>query len=291
MVQLPPTPASAQTARRVASEALLALERPELLDDVAAVVSELVANAVVHARTELELSVQPAGAGVRVEVSDGSAIIPRWAPARVTATSGRGLIMVQRLSSAWGVEPRAGGKTVWALIEQPADQAQDASFEDLLALWSADQPEPARSPGAVVQVVLTVDVAQMLDSRAHTADLARELQLLVYGDTTDPESAPVVQLANRLASATEAFHEVRHQILQQTLSAAQRGHTEVTLDLLLHRADADAARAWLDALDQADALTDTGVLLLPPFPPGMVEFRRHYISSIITRLEETDRRT
>lgn len=286
MVQLPPSPASAQAARRVVTEALLALSRPELVDDVATVVSELVANAVIHAHTEIELSVQPAGAGVRVAVSDGSHILPRWTPAATMAISGRGLILVQRLSSEWGVESHGPGKTVWALIERPAEVVQDSSVEDLLALW-ADESAPTSPPSpAVVQVVLTVEVAAMLDSRAHTGDLTRELQLIVLTEHTRPAAAPVVQLARRLTAATEAFHEGRRQILQQTLSAAQQGQTSVTLHLHLHRDAAEAARQWLAALDEADTLTNQGVLLLPPFPPTMVEFRRHYITTIISRLQD-----
>ena len=287
MVRLPPSPASAQAARRVATDAVLALGRAELVDDVATVVTELVANAVIHADTEIGFSVRPAGAGVRVEVSDGSSIVPRWAPAAMSATSGRGLILVQRLASDWGVEPHAGGKTVWALVEEPADVVQESSFEELLAVWADDEPEPVLpNSEAAVRVLLLVEVAQMLDSRAHTEDLTRELQLVMLSDgTSHPAPSPVVRLARRLASATEAFHEGRRQMLHQTLTAAKRGQTRVTLDLLLHRDAADAARRWLAALDEADALAEQGVLLLPPFPPAMVEFRRLYITTIISRLQ------
>jgi len=285
VVQLPPSPASARVARGVVAEALIALGRPELVDDAAMVVTELVTNAVIHTRTEFELSVQRAGEGVRVAVSDGSHILPHWTPASTTGTSGRGLLLVQRLSSKWGVESHGPGKTVWALIERPAEVVQDSSVEDLLALW-ADEPAPTPPPSpVVVQVVLTVEVAAMLDSRAHTQDLTRELQLIVLSEHTRRAPAPVLQLARRLTSATEAFHEGRRQILQQTLSAARQGQTTVTLHLHLHRDAAEAARQWLAALDEADTLTTQGVLLLPPFPATMVEFRRNYITAIISRLQ------
>lgn len=288
MVQLLPSPTIARQARRVVDEELVALGRPELIDDVDIVVTELVVNAVIHARTTIELTIRPAGSGVRVEVSDGSPVIPRWTPAAMSSTSGRGLILVNRMTSAWGVEPHDGGKTVWAVIEQPADWAEDSSFEELLAQWTDDdEPAPAApSTTEQLRVQLTVDVAQMLDSRAHTEDLVRELQLLVFDkDAAEPPVA-VVDLAHRLAAATETFYDGRRQMLTQTLLAAQRNQTDVTLDLHLHRDDEDAARQWLAALDEADSLAQQGALLLPPFPPALVEFRRHYIAIVISRLQE-----
>jgi hypothetical protein len=200
--------------------------------------------------------------------------------------SGRGLLLVQRLSSDWGADVHRGGKTVWALIEQAAVVDGDSSVDDLLALWTADdETTPAGAPShALVPVILAVDVAAMLDSRAHTEDLIRELQLIVSNEYTDRAPAAVVQLADRLAASTAAFHEGRRQILHQTLSAAQQGQGTVTLRLSLRPEDAEAAGQWLAALDEAEALTAQGVLLLPPFPPEMTEFRREYVTAIITRL-------
>ncbi|WP_104435664.1 hypothetical protein [Kineococcus xinjiangensis] len=60
--------------------------RADLVDHATLVVCELVANAVMHTRTELDLSGEPAGADVRVAVSDGSPVLPRWTPASATAS-------------------------------------------------------------------------------------------------------------------------------------------------------------------------------------------------------------
>lgn len=288
MVQLVSSPTSAREARRVVTRQLVDMGRPELVDDVIAVVTELVANAVIHAGAPIELSLKPAGAGVRVEVSDGSPVIPRWTPAAMSATttSGRGLILVNRVASTWGVQAHGSGKTVWVLLDEPTGPVEESSYEELLATW-ADDDEPAPSPTTgTVRVVLTVDVQLMLDSRAHTEDLVRELQLLVFSQDTAPAVAPIVHLAHRLALATRAFHEGRNQMLTQTLLAAQRAQTDVTLDLRLQRDSGEAASEWLAALDEADALTDQGVLLLPPFLPELVEFRRHYIATILDRLQQ-----
>jgi hypothetical protein len=64
--------------------------RPDLSDGVLLVASELVANAVMHARTELWLSVELDGDGVRVAVTDGSHVLPYWSPASATSLGGAG---------------------------------------------------------------------------------------------------------------------------------------------------------------------------------------------------------
>lgn len=81
--------------------------------------SELVTNAVVHARTDLDVRVAVAPDELRVEVSDGSPLVP--APRQVAddANSGRGLHLVDRLARSWGVEPAAAGKTVWFTLDSP----------------------------------------------------------------------------------------------------------------------------------------------------------------------------
>lgn len=286
MTRLPPSPASPRAARRVVAAVLTDLGRDDLLDDVDLVVSELVANAVMHARTDLELTVQEAGGGVRVAVSDGSRVQPHWTPASATAISGRGLILVRQLCREWGVEPHGDhGKTVWAQIDHPSDGVGENTVEDLLTLWNEDPDQPQSSAGDGVDVVLEVEVAAMLASRAHTEDLTRELQLIALGAHRHPVATPVLQLARRLVHATEALHGPRHQILTQSLSAAQRGQPTASLHLHLHPGDAGAAEEWLGALDEADALTTGGLLLLPPFPSAMTDFRRHYITAIVEALQ------
>lgn len=288
LTHLPLSADSARTARGLVAAAVRDLGRPDLLDDAAAVVSELVANAVLHARTPIALTVEPRGEGVRVGVSDGSHIMPRWSPASATATSGRGLLLVEQLSATWGVEPLdTGGKTVWAQLDEPAPGLEDRSVEDLLARW-VDDPVPLDPAQGRIQVSVSIDVQAMLDSRAHTGDLVRELQLTLLDDASNvtgrdfpPE---IIHLARRLVAATEEFHEPRRQVWNQTLAAAQEGLDRVTLHLELRSTDAVSARQWLEALDDADALTTAGTLLLPPFPAAMTAFRRYYIEAIIDQL-------
>ena len=89
----------------------------DLAQDAAMVITELVANAVDHARTESTLSIGVAHEGLSVSVRDtrpGQVLRP--APIDPTAARGRGLQMVDALTTAWGVTLHAGGKTGWAVL-------------------------------------------------------------------------------------------------------------------------------------------------------------------------------
>jgi len=63
------------------------------------VVSELVTNVVRHAHTEIFLHAEWNAATLRVEVRDGSSVVP--AIADLEDEHGRGLRLVQQLTSAW----------------------------------------------------------------------------------------------------------------------------------------------------------------------------------------------
>lgn len=75
--------------------------------------NELVSNAVLHARTEMELRLVTADDRVRVEVHDGNSRRPPPPTTPVDATSGRGLVMVQALADRWGIDGTQHGKCIW----------------------------------------------------------------------------------------------------------------------------------------------------------------------------------
>lgn len=104
---------SGSTARRFVTEALERWDCEGSLDTVRLLVSELVTNAVVHARSRPNVAVMLLPEAVRVEVADDVAdgLAPR--AAGDTDESGRGLFLLDELSSAWGVDVSGGGKTVW----------------------------------------------------------------------------------------------------------------------------------------------------------------------------------
>lgn len=85
-------------------------------DPVLLVANELVANAVEHARTALELEVGFDGTAVVVEVHDESPLAPRLQPHDLRAERGRGLQMVAALAKSWSYVQHASGKTIRAVV-------------------------------------------------------------------------------------------------------------------------------------------------------------------------------
>lgn len=77
--------------------------------------SELVTNALAHGTGEIHLRVADEKGHLRVEVSDEARVAPRRRDVGTQDESGRGLMLVERLSAAWGVRSSRGrpGKTVW----------------------------------------------------------------------------------------------------------------------------------------------------------------------------------
>lgn len=86
------------------------------LDDVVLTASELAANVIMHAETSFTVRLVTEDRFVRLEVSDGSSIIPA---VEDLADSQWGLRMIEQLSARWGIDPTETGKTVWAEFTEP----------------------------------------------------------------------------------------------------------------------------------------------------------------------------
>ena len=219
-LRLPGEAASVGPARAFVAEALRGADLDALVDDAELAVAELVTNVVIHARTPMVVRVTRAGAGARVEISDGSPVLPSPGLLSGTAVSGRGLILVDALSARWGADPEpAGGKTVWFEISEEADGPEvEPSPEDLLEMWAAFDEEAfgdVADAGASqqeeprVHVVLPGVPAEPLQvSRANGEDLMRDLQLVLLGVQAvagaQAEQARQLRLARRLDAAVRA---------------------------------------------------------------------------------------
>jgi len=121
--KLRPEALASSSARRFVRSLLDRWQLLELSDVAELCVSELVTNAVLHARTPIQLEVR-AGAGVlHVDVCDsGGARIdlpPRQEPGE-GLESGRGLYIVQALSTRTGVRAAGSGTCVWFELDLPS---------------------------------------------------------------------------------------------------------------------------------------------------------------------------
>lgn len=106
-------PASVARIRRFAADACRTATPTVDSDTVALLVSEVATNALVHGEGSVRIRVSRTTSGLRVEVHDGSPALPSRRQATPMDEGGRGIALVEALSSGWGAERTDDGKTVW----------------------------------------------------------------------------------------------------------------------------------------------------------------------------------
>ncbi|MEV4277018.1 ATP-binding protein [Actinoplanes xinjiangensis] len=120
--RLGPRLESVPAARNLVTRACHTWRLPQLQADARLVVSELTANAVQHADTDLVVTVRRSGHLLHMAVRDGDTRYPRLnGPAGngvpvAMEERGWGLQMVHAVAAAWGAMPARGGKVVWATL-------------------------------------------------------------------------------------------------------------------------------------------------------------------------------
>jgi len=119
-LDLDDSPVSPRRARSFVAAACAEWGVGALCDDAVIAASELVSNAVQHARTECRLTLRLDEQGLTVEVRDyrpGPLTLLR--PVAPGTPRGLGLIAVAATCRHWGVTPTEDGKAVWARLVPP----------------------------------------------------------------------------------------------------------------------------------------------------------------------------
>ncbi|MBT2408039.1 MULTISPECIES: ATP-binding protein [unclassified Streptomyces] len=114
-------PRSVGRARHDLGKVLAGWGLSEIEDDALVVLSELLTNAVQHARVpkgrEIETRYLRHGDGVRLEVHDAASLRPEVGALGPAPSGGRGLMLVTALADRWAVGDQSGpGKVVWAVL-------------------------------------------------------------------------------------------------------------------------------------------------------------------------------
>ena len=114
VMSVPSLPRSVGELRRFAVSASREQGFTGDADALALLVSEVATNALLHGRGEVQLSVSRNDGRLRVEVADGSDLLPVRREATALAEGGRGIALLEAMADEWGVSAlRPRGKVVW----------------------------------------------------------------------------------------------------------------------------------------------------------------------------------
>ncbi len=111
--ELPALPATVRISRNLVRNSLENFPT-ELVDDISLATSELVTNAVIHAATDISLTIELWDSAIRLVVDDTHPDISKIVIQDEQTDSGRGLSIVNSLATAWGIEETMSGKKLWA---------------------------------------------------------------------------------------------------------------------------------------------------------------------------------
>ncbi|MFD6437127.1 SpoIIE family protein phosphatase [Streptomyces venezuelae] len=115
------------------------------VDSAVLMVSEMLTNVLVHtdgdALMVAEVTGEPGARRLRAEVADGSDDLPHKRHPGELASSGRGLVLMELLAGAWGVDPRGDGKSIW--FELYEDAGASGGFADVDLDLDVDIPVDA----------------------------------------------------------------------------------------------------------------------------------------------------
>ncbi|RYB94559.1 ATP-binding protein [Nocardioides oleivorans] len=248
------SPRAAADARRWVSDVCRKLERADLVECAELGVSELVANAIIHATAPYKVRVRGTASHPRIEVVDGSTSppVPPVLPAprggdelELLLTFGRGLAMVAQCSVAWGATIEADGKVVWF---EPSDEMAD----EAAAEWVVDhhdEPGPEPTSEAAVEVrLLGVDVGLYSALARQYNELRRELRLLSLSHQSD------YPLAGDLTSMFANFErQFPDSYRLQLRDAQERRLPQVDLTFAMMRESAPILVTMTEMFDVADA--------------------------------------
>ena len=119
---LPPALDSTAEARDLVDRVCIQWSLRSITDVAQLIITELVSNVIRHAHTDMEVSVALRRRYLHLAVRDGSSEAPRrGGPNESLREEGRGLLVVEALTTAWGCAPAPDGKVVWATLRAPRD--------------------------------------------------------------------------------------------------------------------------------------------------------------------------
>jgi anti-sigma regulatory factor (Ser/Thr protein kinase) len=286
-ITLPRNPSSVAAARRFIAARAAAWLFPEPAGQQLVLIgSELVTNAVLHARTELTLTLERRGDRVRISVKDRSQAPATLRHYRADALTGRGLGVVATLSDRWGISAAADGKVVWA--ELAGNGHHDAAGPRPPDLRQAPAAAPARVFGTRRVRFPGVPVDGYLELQAHNDALFRELELVSIELEAGGDAGTPTPLADLVDQLYRRFRGQRDSYRDVVAAAKARGEETVELATTASPDSAGPARSYLALLERADELCRSGLLLTPEPPEHVKALRRWFVEEMVAQLLAPD---
>lgn len=307
-IVLAPESASVPLARRFVADQLAHLP-PETVDLARLLVSEVVTNAVLHARSDATLTLEWNETTVQVRVVDTNPVLPVVRSHGADAGTGRGLHVIDRLASNWGAEPLPDGKVVW--FEIPATGNSDrpdrpqAGGESRLdgsdrtvrhkkvggSHPDVRDPSPDTSPGSkpgpanlVEFRWVSLPVARLDAMAEHYDAVLREFHLVLEREPTARAAVPgrLIALMDELTKFAPLISRVERDL--DRARRARVAQVDVGLDLPIEIGP--LALRLDNLLDETDAYCGAGVELLSLEPTGdVVALRKWLIGELVRQAE------
>jgi GAF domain-containing protein/anti-sigma regulatory factor (Ser/Thr protein kinase) len=262
---------------------------PDVIECAGLLTSELVTNAVLHANTPLCVTLHVLPDRIRVDVADGSPVLPSLKDYGREAATGRGLTLFDTLASNWGVEPVEGGKIVW--FELPVDfpvkpdSVSDGSFRfDLAGIAQADLHDDVTARSRQTKIrLLGIPVALLQKASEEYEALFRELRLMKERPGEDSVPLPerlsvlVFEIGTRFNRLGPGMDEIWQ-------DAVDDDKELFDWELTLPQTAVVACEFYNAMLDEADEFGLSAHLLTMPASPTSVAVRRWFLSEIIGQL-------
>jgi phosphoserine phosphatase RsbU/P len=199
---LPADPRAARRARAYLAQQLAGELVGDALESAKLLVSELVTNSLLHAASGVQVECTRAPSSVTVFVRDAdTGPLDPGAAGTELAEGGRGLLLVDELSDAWGTEHSGGRKTVWfrmtrtaspAPRRDPGVAAGTEGLHDAIALRAAQR--------RLSTLVLPASTQRALTAEEHLRELLLRILEAVGatgGAVHAPAGQPLVSLGSR----------------------------------------------------------------------------------------------
>jgi PAS domain S-box-containing protein len=220
-------------------------------------VSELVTNVVLHAGTDVDLRCYTYFDADRFEERDGSDVFPGLRHYNIGAATGRGLALVDKISTRWGANSESQGKVVWfqvGEIRNSPPQLQTPVRRD------------RREDDFVVRLE-GLPVAMVRATLEHGDALLRALVMFDMWTTSEPGAwrSPQIDLTP---------------VLEPVHNAHGRGLRVLDLEARFPRSARVAALVRLTKINEAEELTLTGALTASDGLPELKACRTWLLSEI-----------